>query len=153
MIEKRWFKRSSVILITAAIAGVLIWSYCLQPSVSRAFEQASRKEIYPMTLHGKPFDMPYRLSVPEDAGSGRSYPLFLWLCGSAQCGTDNVKQAVYDVGLVDELVEMKDDDYRCIIIAPQIPTEALATDDELLAGYMGLVEQVQRQYGADAGRL
>ncbi|MDR1068005.1 MAG: dienelactone hydrolase family protein [Clostridiales Family XIII bacterium] len=152
--QERWLKRSCVILITAALVGVLIWTYCVQPSLSRAFDKASRKEIHAMTIGGVPFGMPYRIYAPRDAGEGRSYPVFLWLCGSGQCGTENVKQARYDLGIVDTLIEKQaDNDYRCIIVAPQIPSESLATNGELLAGYMALVEKVQRQYHADTARL
>jgi predicted peptidase len=91
--------------------------------------------------------------APADAGEEHSYPIVLYLCGSGQCGTDNFKQAVFDTGLVDKLAKNTDDMYSCIVIAPQLPEESLALNDEILAGYMGLVESVQKRYNADADRV
>jgi predicted esterase len=61
----------------------------------------------------------WRLLKPKDFDASKKYPLFIWLHGSAERGTDNKKQ------LYSGVWEYAADDvratYNCFIMAPQCP--------------------------------
>jgi predicted peptidase len=64
----------------------------------------------------------YNIFYPESYGkSGRKWPLFLWLHGAGERGSDNVSQLIHIVPyLASDLVQTK---YPCIVVAPQCPAE------------------------------
>ncbi|MDR1463718.1 MAG: dienelactone hydrolase family protein [Oscillospiraceae bacterium] len=54
---------------------------------------------------------------------------------------------------IDYLTKTQDGRYRCIIISPQTPSEALSLDKDILTARMGIVRLVQETYDADRSRL
>ena len=59
----------------------------------------------------------YRMSAPQFPEAGRKYPLILFLHGSGECGTDNLKQI--KVGLPALMSSLLKQPEKVIVIAPQ----------------------------------
>lgn len=59
----------------------------------------------------------YRLGVPQFPETGRRYPMLLFLHGSGECGTDNLKQI--KVGLPALLNQLLKSAEQMVIVAPQ----------------------------------
>ncbi|MDR1463719.1 MAG: hypothetical protein LBJ11_00255 [Oscillospiraceae bacterium] len=97
----RRLQRNCIIVLFAVSVCALVLRVSTQPSLTFTFERASLKKTFAMTLEGKPYEMPYRVYAPADAGPDHHYPVLLYLCGSGQCGTDNIHQAVSDIELLD----------------------------------------------------
>jgi predicted peptidase len=65
---------------------------------------------------------PYRLGMPQFPEAGRKYPLILFLHGSGECGTDNLKQIRVGVpALVRSLIKQSE---PVIVLAPQCPSDS-----------------------------
>ncbi len=60
---------------------------------------------------------PYRMSAPQFPAADRRYPLILFLHGSGECGTDNLKQI--KVGLPALLKSLLKRTEQVIVLAPQ----------------------------------
>lgn len=59
----------------------------------------------------------YRISKPQFPEPGRRYPLILFLHGSGECGTDNIKQSTVGVPvLLNRLLRAGE---PCVVVAPQ----------------------------------
>jgi predicted peptidase len=59
----------------------------------------------------------YRMSVPQFPASGKVYPLILFLHGSGECGTDNLKQI--QVGVPALMASLLKRPEPVIVVAPQ----------------------------------
>ena len=60
---------------------------------------------------------PYRMSAPQFPEAGRRYPLILFLHGSGECGTDNLRQIT--VGLPTLMAALLKQPEPVIVVAPQ----------------------------------
>ena len=65
--------------------------------------------------------MPYRLLTPKTLNSSASYPLVLFLHGSAERGDDNQKQLQH--GVARFAAPASQTGYACFVLAPQCPTD------------------------------
>jgi len=63
---------------------------------------------------------PYRMSAPQFPAAGRRYPLILFLHGSGECGTDNLKQI--KAGLPSLMRNLLKRPEPVIVVAPQCQT-------------------------------
>jgi predicted peptidase len=79
--------------------------------------------------------LPYRIFVPSNYTDQKSYPLVLWLHGSAGRGTDNLKQITggNTLGATIWTREEIQSDNPCIVVAPQCPDNATWDDIEGLS--------------------
>ena len=73
----------------ALFSGLLFFSIVGIAGISNAVDLDDFKAATFVDSSG--FQMPYRLFVPPDYDSNRSYPIVLFLHGAAGCGTDNQK--------------------------------------------------------------
>jgi len=62
----------------------------------------------------------YRMSAPQFPAAGKKYPLILFLPGSGQCGTDNLRQLT--VGLPALMATLLKRPEPLIVVAPQCQT-------------------------------
>ena len=83
-----------------------------------------RKEIYAYKNEktNVSFDLPYRVYFPSDysAENEKTYPLFFFLHGHGECGTDN-EQQIRVLGKEHRLINMILERDDTIIVAPQCP--------------------------------
>ena len=66
-------------------------------------------------------EMPYRLLSPQNADNGRLYPLVVFLHGSGESGTDNVRQLEHGAAMFADKTTM--DAYPAFVLFPQCPGE------------------------------
>ena len=77
-------------------------------------EEALRPYVYTNAL-GETF--PYRLHVPQFPKAGAKYPLILFLHGSGECGSDNMRQLT--AGLPSLMANLQKRPDPVIVLAPQ----------------------------------
>jgi len=65
--------------------------------------------------------LPYRLFVPENYDTGKSYPLVLCLHGVGECGTDNEIQIKYNRLATSWADTVNQHRWPCFVVAPQCP--------------------------------
>ena len=80
----------------------------------------------------------YRMSVPQFPVAGKKYPLILFLHGSGECGTDNLRQI--KVGVPQLMATLLKQPEPVIVLAPQCPNggwwvRALARDASYAASH------------------
>ncbi len=95
--------------------------------------------------------LPYRLLKPAKADPKTKYPLVIFLHGSGECGSNNVSQLGLGVSNLfgcDETMSK----YPSYVVVPQCPARA-AWRGETLALTVGLIEQLQKDYSIDPGRI
>ena len=63
--------------------------------------------------------LPYRILYPKDFDRSKTYPLFLFLHGAGERGTDNELQLVHGATLF--LEEENRQNFPCIVVFPQCP--------------------------------
>lgn len=111
------------------------------------------------------FTLPYRLLVPVHYDATKRYPLILFLHGSDERGTDNIRQLY--VGLDIFAAEARMQRYPCFIIAPQCPAGMKWADvdwksdrhimrdspTEALASSIDLIRDVSKEFSIDACRI
>ncbi len=105
--------------------------------------------------------MPYRLFIPGRRDGRGSYPLVLWLHGSAGRGTDNLKQISGGNTSGSQIWTSTENQSKhpCFVVAPQCPENESWADGEKVepTKQLGLVVELlghlQRMYRIDHGRL
>jgi predicted peptidase len=65
--------------------------------------------------------LPYRLLAPKNIVTSKHYPLILFLHGSDERGTDNIRQLYVGLNILSDEKTM--DRYPCFIAAPQCPVD------------------------------
>lgn len=110
--------------------------------------------------------IPYRLYVPTDYDSSKSYPMLLFMHGYGERGSDNYIQLKNNTGIITNLLQQASQ-YPCIIIVPQCPntTRWVATDynvpaysldttpiSDAVKAVMEIVGQVNTSYNIDQTR-
>lgn len=87
-----------------------------------ALAQYSPQEMLKPLVYTNAFGetFPYRMSAPQFPAAGRRYPLILFLHGSGECGTDNLKQI--KVGLPSLMRNLLKRPEPVIVVAPQCQT-------------------------------
>lgn len=75
---------------------------------------------------GEVFSLPYRIYYPDGYSENpdKKYPLFFFLHGHGECGTENEKQ-IRVLGKRNLLLDNLVSENRCIILAPQCPCEPI----------------------------
>ena len=105
--------------------------------------------------------MPYRLFVPPNYDSTRSYPLILWLHGSGSLGNDNVKQisGASFRGTHTWTSPENQSKYPAFILAPQCPLGRSWTNfvthrpsSELLL-VLEIIDALKTEFNIDAKRI
>ena len=119
----------------------------------RRFPADATRESFFTTSEGITIDMPYRLFAPKDPKDG-PFPIFLFLHGAGERGSDNDRQVDFNNGIFNSLTfKYFYEEHPSIIIAPQCSEEQWWTDGYMLAALMSLVEYVGDIYSGDANRL
>ena len=109
--------------------------------------------------------LPYRLLIPKQYHKTTSYPLVLFLHGSDERGTDNIKQLYVGLNIFADDKMMRR--YPCFIAAPQCPAGMKWVDvnwkeerhsmrenpTPALAMAIELVEELQLEFSIDKKRL
>ncbi len=111
-------------------------------------------------------DIPYRLHVPEEYDPSRKYPVFIYLHGAGERGSDNTCQL--SVGIIQLFKNCRSPIYDSIVIAPQCPSGQQWVDtpwamgsydsnyikesDELTA-VMEVLYKVMDEYSCDPDRV
>lgn len=95
-----------------------VW-FCLFFLALPAWSQFATEELMKPFVYtnetGEAF--PYRLSAPQYPAAGKKYPLILFLHGSGECGSDNLRQV--KVGLPVLLAALLKRPEPVIVLAPQ----------------------------------
>ena len=65
----------------------------------------------------------YRIYVPDEYDGTQSYPVLLFLHGLGERGDNNTSQLATNTGILKRLTGMEGDSYKCIIVAPQCPSD------------------------------
>jgi poly(3-hydroxybutyrate) depolymerase len=111
--------------------------------------------------------LPYRIYVPEDYDSKKSYPLILFFHGAGERGNDNAAQLKNAVGQM--FNSPNSPVYDCIVIAPQCPagsqwvnvngwTDTQYSTDKIpeskpLKTALKILESVKKEYNVDTDRI
>lgn len=114
-------------------------------------------------------ELNYRLLMPADYDSSKSYPLVLFLHGAGERGNDNYSQLKWGVHhFADPTFRKK---YPAFVVAPQVPeddfwstldlnrdttsfiTPMRETPTEPMRLTIELVEQLRKEYAVDSSRL
>lgn len=120
------------------------------------------KKFNAKVFHGDWSELNYRIYVPEDYDSSKSYPLFVNLHGSGQKGDDNFSQINQGGILPIKLLEGDNPQkYPCIILAPQCPdydywvwdfSEDDPVTEAMRLTYL-LIDEVLKAYNIDRNRM
>ena len=106
--------------------------------------------------------LPYRLYIPENYSSSKKYPVFFWLHGAGERGSDNYTQIQY---LSKAFMVGGDLLSGAIIVAPQCPSVGWWNIDEYdyeyeyrhEAGWLGsamhLLDKIRSEYSCDSDRI
>ncbi|HOK62134.1 MAG TPA: phospholipase, partial [Tenuifilum sp.] len=90
------------------------------------FTNASISQVSEMykaeIFNSKGIQLPYRILYPKNFNSTQKYPLVLFLHGSGERGSDNVKQLTHGAKLFASDSVM--DKYPAIVVFPQCPAES-----------------------------
>lgn len=84
-----------------------------------SIQLASKMAAANFQPEGASFNLPYRLHVPPTLEPGRKYPLFVYLHGAGDNGSDNVRQLGPMVG---DLISRSDTEEPAFILAPHAPS-------------------------------
>lgn len=109
----------------------------------------------------------YRIYIPENYDSTKSYPLILFLHGADQRGNDNISQI--KIGISEAFKDTSSEIYNCIVVAPQCPIDdkwvnvkawtfvdydaTTVRESASLAAVVELLENLQTKYSVDENRL
>ncbi|MDD4679797.1 MAG: alpha/beta hydrolase-fold protein [Clostridia bacterium] len=112
--------------------------------------------------------LPYRLYLPDDYNAEKEYPVLLFFHGAGERGSDNNLQIASNVGIIERIINSTDDDYDCIIIAPQCAAgyqwvntpwdrgsynQSEIAISKYLASTVELLQHIQDTYSVDNNRL
>jgi len=138
---------------------VLIMAAFAQISFSQTEQSGWLPRIFTSTDgHGTP----YRLFVPSSYQSGKSYPLILWLHGSAGRGTDNIRNISGGNELGSHIWTYPENQklHPCFVVAPQCPDTTLwVTNDgredppDQLDFVVQLLSSIEKMYHIDTNRV
>lgn len=153
------------------IASIIL--FCLYIGRAASFSaQAAVTAVDVMTANtfvsSSNTSLPYRLYLPTDYNSSKSYPMLLFLHGAGERGSDNEKQV--NVRIINTIINDASLSRDCIIIAPQCPSGkrwvnsdwasdgGRYTQDSLtitaeLAAVRELVDNIRNRYSVDDSRL
>nr|WP_317412987.1 discoidin domain-containing protein [uncultured Solibaculum sp.] len=113
-------------------------------------------------------DMPYRLYVPQNYDSTKSYPVVLFLHGAGERGTDNESILKANQGATVWAEPENQQNNECFVIAPQCPVNEQWVDTDWGKGaydmdsvpisdememVLDIVAQVKSQYNIDSTRM
>lgn len=118
-----------------------------------ALPEFLEKSFYDVTS-GK--NLPYRLYIPENYSASKKYPVFFWLHGAGERGSDNYTQIQY---LSKAFKAAGDLLSGAIIIAPQCPSYGWWNIDEegyetgWLGAAMHLLDKIRSEYSCDSDRI
>jgi predicted peptidase len=147
-------------------AGPLIAAVLFACIVQNAYAADVADRFIARIYHSKKFSrLPYRLLVPKNYAGTKKYPLILFLHGSDERGTDNIKQLY--VGLDVFASEAMMERHRCFIAAPQCPADMKWVDvdwkadrhemrdspTEALAMAIELVRELPKEFSIDLSRV
>lgn len=93
---------------------VTVFLFCLPAAAQFTADEQMKPAVYTNET-GETF--PYRLCAPQFPDAGRKYPMILFLHGSGECGTDNVRQI--KVGLPSLLRTLLKRPEPVVVLAPQ----------------------------------
>jgi predicted peptidase len=96
-------------------------------------------------------DMPYRILVPRDYDSTRTYPLLVFLHGIGERGTENEQQLKWGAKLfqTDSIRE----NYPAFIIFPQCQSTSYWFDRWETESLRGLIDAAVENYGIDNSKI
>lgn len=140
-------------------AGKITKVYKLSSQYSFELPEMQDKSYYD-SASGK--TLPYRLYIPEDYNFSKKYPVFFWLHGAGERGSDNYTQIQY---LSKAFMVAGDLLSGAIIVAPQCPSDGWWNIDEYEyeyeyrheAGWLGaamhLLDKIRSEYSCDSDRI
>lgn len=140
-------------------AGKITKVYKLPSKYSFELPEMEDKSYYD-SASGK--TLPYRLYIPENYSSSKKYPVFFWLHGAGERGSDNYTQIQY---LSKAFMVAGDLLSGAIIVAPQCPSDGWWNIDEYdyeyeyrhEAGWLGaaihLLDKIRSEYSCDSDRI
>jgi predicted peptidase len=148
------------VLLSLAVAGLLLFYLRSGNAADMAGRFMARQYLYKNN-----FSISYRLLVPNNYDASKKYPLIIFLHGSDERGTDNLKQLY--VGLDIFAAESMMQRYPCFIAAPQCPNEMKWADadwkaerhimkknpTEALSSTMELARELPKEFSIDTSRI
>jgi predicted peptidase len=100
---------------------------------------------------GKFQKMPYRIMLPRNYDPSKQYPLFIFLHGMGERGTDNERQLIFGANLFkSDSISKK---YPAIVVFPQCPTGSFWVNNDVQVVLKGLIDDVIRTHGVDQRRI
>lgn len=100
--------------------------------------------------------LPYRLYIPEGYSASKKYPVFFWLHGAGERGSDNYIHIQYLSKVFKAAGDMLS---GAIIVAPQCPSYGWWNIDEegyetgWLGAAMHLLDKIRSEYSCDSDRI
>lgn len=134
-------------------AGKITQVYELSSQYSFELPEMQRKS-FKDSKSGK--TLPYRLYIPENYSASKKYPVFFWLHGAGERGSDNYTQIQY---LSKAFKAAGDLLSGAIIVAPQCPSYGWWNIDEegyetgWLGAAMHLLDKIRSEYSCDSDRI
>jgi predicted peptidase len=105
-------------------------------------------DLYQSAVFG---DMPYRILVPRDYDSTRTYPLHIFLHGIGERGTDNERQL--SVGAVNFQADSIREKYPAFVVFPQCPITSYWFSNNVIKTLRGLIDNLVADYFIDEEQI
>ncbi|MHC4982646.1 MAG: carboxylesterase family protein [Planctomycetota bacterium] len=123
----------------------------VRPDLEKVLERFETRTFSPE----KGAKMPYRFFAPKIREDGKTYPLVVYLHGSAGRGSDNTKQVTggNTWGSRIWLLPENQKAFPCFVVAPQSSSEGAAWTKEKLAVLKTLLDQIVKEFSIDKSRI
>lgn len=105
-------------------------------------------ELYQFGEYGK---MPYRILIPRNYDSTKSYPLHVFLHGIGERGNDNEKQL--SVGAIQFQADSVREKYPSFVVFPQCPEAEYWFGNDVMNTIKGLIDSLLTLYLIDENKV
>jgi len=153
------------VLAAATIAAAIVFLAASTPLPSRLLQRAGQmgrrdtsafrvaERLVPGTFNGRVFrengvELRYQLFLPRDYDRSRRWPVIVALHGSAEKGSDGVRQLGVGVGKV---VRARAATFPAVVLLPQVPSDGKVT--EWTPALTRMADSVMREVNGDPDRL
>jgi predicted peptidase len=101
--------------------------------------------------YGKFKQTPYRVMIPKNYDSSKTYPILVFLHGIGERGKDNQKQLTWGASLFQaDSIRNK---YPAFIVFPQCPESHYWFDQRQTENLKGLIDSIVKRYSIDTRRI
>ncbi len=129
-------------------SGILVFLALMLGIVARAVTDEELLRGWLPRLATEPYDLPYRYYVPPSYDPRQSYPLIVYLHGSAEIGDDNQLQLGW--GCWGAYQMLGNPQYPCFLVAPQAHTNWDGTTQDQI---VRMIRTLSATYSIDPDRV